>query len=167
MRTAHRILISEEYIAEAQRRAIAQNALLRLVYQTRWVRWLAHVIFLACFLLAAYVPDLRPMGVLFGGLLVVSIAGEIYGRRSLARARGRVRAKGTITMLTMDEQGIEASGALAESRFKWDAVLERAVYPDGVLVKFSRLNMVWLPDSALVEGSPADVRELLRANVQA
>jgi len=45
-------------------------------------------------------------------------------------------------------------------------VLEPVIYPDGVLIKLSRVNMIWLPDSALVEGSPAEVRQLLAANVK-
>jgi hypothetical protein len=46
-------------------------------------------------------------------------------------------------------------------------MLQPAIYPDGVLIKLSRVNMIWLPDNALVEGLPADVRQLLAANVKA
>jgi hypothetical protein len=40
------------------------------------------------------------------------------------------------------------------------------VYPNGVLLKFSRLSGIWLPDCALIEGSAEDVRKLLAENVK-
>jgi hypothetical protein len=45
-------------------------------------------------------------------------------------------------------------------------MLKPVIYPNGVPIKLSRANMIWLPDAALVEGSPAEVRQLLAANVK-
>jgi hypothetical protein len=45
-------------------------------------------------------------------------------------------------------------------------MLQPAIYPDGVLVKLSRASMVWLPDNALIEGSPDEVRRVLAAKVK-
>ncbi len=36
MKTTHQILLTDEYIAEAQRFAISQNTVLRLMHQTWW-----------------------------------------------------------------------------------------------------------------------------------
>jgi hypothetical protein len=45
MKIAHQIVLTDEYIAEAQRIAIAQNSVLRLMYQTWWIRWIPRFIF--------------------------------------------------------------------------------------------------------------------------
>ncbi|MFL6600871.1 MAG: YcxB family protein [Steroidobacteraceae bacterium] len=66
----------------------------------------------------------------------------------------------------MHDEGIDTSSALGNSHLKWTIMLQPAIFQDGVLIKLSRVNMIWLPDSALVEGSAADVRQLLAANVK-
>jgi hypothetical protein len=35
-----------------------------------------------------------------------------------------------------------------------------------VLLEFSRPDMIWLPDNALVEGLPTEVRQLLAADMK-
>jgi hypothetical protein len=57
-------------------------------------------------------------------------------------------------------------GEAGNSHAKWPGILPPVVYPDGVMVKFSRFALIWLPDRALVEGSPGDVRILLAENVK-
>ncbi len=166
LRTTHRILVDDTYIRESQRLTIAQNATLRLIYQTRWVVWLPRVVLFACVVSSPFLETLRPTAVLCGALLALSFGGEVFKRRSLAKARERVRTKGSTNTVTMDDQGIETSSAFGTSHLNWKIMLEPVIYPDGVLIKLSRVNMIWLPDTALVEGSPADVRELLAANVE-
>jgi hypothetical protein len=113
-----------------------------------------------------FIEFLRPGAALCGALLALSFGGEASKRRSLAKARERVRNKGSTNSVTMDDQGIETSSAFGTSQLNWKIMLEPVIYPDGVLIKLSRVNMMWLPDKALVEGSPADVRQLLTANVK-
>jgi hypothetical protein len=45
-------------------------------------------------------------------------------------------------------------------------VLKPVINPNGVIVKFSPFSMLWLPDQALTEGTPAEVRQLLADNVK-
>ena len=104
---------------------------------------------------------------MFAGFLALSFVGEIVARRSMSNARKRVRTIGTTNTVSMDENGIDAQGILGNSHLNWPAMLKPAIYPNGVLIKFSRTNVVWLPDQSLVEGSPADVRQLLATNVKA
>jgi hypothetical protein len=40
MKTTHRIVLTDVYIAEAQRLSIAQNKTLKFMYQTWWAWWL-------------------------------------------------------------------------------------------------------------------------------
>jgi len=166
MRTTHRILVDDEYIAATQRLSISQNKTLRLIYQTWWVVWLPRALFFAIVVSSLFVEILRPTAALCSALLALSFGGEAFKRRSLAKARERVRTKGSTNIVTMDDQGIDTSSALGNSQLKWTIMLQPAIYPDGVLIKLSRVNMIWLPDSALAEGSPADVRQLLAANVE-
>jgi len=166
MRTTHRILVNDEYIAAAQHLSIAQNRGLRLIYQTWWMVWPPRAILFACVVSSFFVEILRPTAALCGALLALSFAGEVFKRRSLAKARERVRTRGSTNIVTMDDEGIDTSSAFGTSRLKWAIMLQPAIYPDGVLLKLSRVNMIWLPDKDLVEGSPADVRQVLAANVK-
>jgi hypothetical protein len=113
-----------------------------------------------------YLINLGSTVALLGVILVLSFTGEWLGRRNLAKARNRVRGKGTTTTVSMDDKEIAIENANGNSHLKWSAMLQPVIYADGVLIKFSRLAMVWLPDQALIEGSPADVRKLLAENVK-
>jgi hypothetical protein len=66
----------------------------------------------------------------------------------------------------MDENGVDMVGESCDSHAKWSGILPPVVHPNGVMVKFSRFAMIWLPDLALVEGSPDDVRRLFAENVK-
>jgi hypothetical protein len=166
MKTTHRIVLTDEYIAEAQRLTIAQNKTLKFMYQTWWARWLPRVVIVAAiiyFVVASF--DWGAIA-LFGGFLALSFLGEWWGRCGLAKARNRVRFKGSTTTISMDENGVDVVGEAGNTHGKWSGLLPPVVYPNGVMVRFSRLAAIWLPDSALVEGSAEDVRRLLAENVK-
>jgi hypothetical protein len=162
--TIHKLILTEEYIAEAQRLSIAQNKTLKLMYQTWWVQWVARAIMVG-FIIYSILNRMDFAAILFGVFLVISFFGEWFGRRTLAKARERVRGKGSTTVVSMNEQGVDIDGALGNSHLKWPAILQPAIYPQGVLIKFSRLSTLWLPDQSLVEGSSADVRQLLAEHI--
>jgi hypothetical protein len=167
MKTTHRFVVDDEYIAKAQHLSIAQNKTLRLLYQSQWIKWGPRCIFLVGAVVTPFIEGFQFLTVFFMFMLGLSFVGEMHGRRSLARARKGVRSKGSVSTYSLDDQGIDISGAFGTSHLKWEAMLQPAVYPDGVLIKFSRVGMSWLPDSALIEGSPADVRQLLAVHVKA
>ena len=167
MKTTHQILLTDEYIAEAQRLAIAQNTVLRLMHQTWWCFWVQRLIFLGAAILFWSLGDSNFFLFFFALMFGLSFLSPFLSRRNLAKARRKFRAKGTTTTVSMDAAGIDMQGALGNSNLKWVAMLKPAIYSNGVLIKFSRLSMVWLPDQSLSEGSPADVRQLLAENVNA
>jgi len=160
MKTVHQLLLSDEYIAESQRINIAQNRTLRFLYQTWWVWWLPRIIFAGVMVFCLAFRQLWEAG-LFGGALLFSFLGERSSRRSLLKARSRVRAKGTTTMVSMHEQGIDIVGALATSHLRWEALRHSVVMSDGVLIKITSAHGLWLPDCTLVEGTPEEVRQLI------
>jgi hypothetical protein len=164
LKTKHQFVITDEYIAEAQRLSIAQNKTLKFLYQTWWGWWLPRPIILGFIVYMFWSHD-ESGAALFGFFLILSFVGEWLARRNLAKARNKVRTKNTTSMVTMDEQGVAIDGANGSSQLKWSAMLPPAIYHDGVLIKFSRLSMVWLPDKALTEGSVAEVRQLLSDHV--
>jgi len=158
-------VLTDEYIAEAQGRSIAQNKTLKFFYQTWWAWWLPRIVIVAM-MIVLYLINLGSTVAVLGVILVFSFTGEWFGKWNLAKARKKVRTRGTTSTVTMNHQGIDMEGANGNSHLKWSAMLQPAIYPDGVLIKFSRFAMVWLPDQALVDGSPADVRHLLTENVK-
>jgi hypothetical protein len=167
MKTTHQILLNDEYIAEAQRLSIAQNTALRLMHQTWWLLWLSRLVLLAAGLFIYFASDDWIFPVFFiGGMIALSFIGQYMFRRNLAKARKKSPAKGTTTTVSMEANGIEMQGAHGHSQLKWSAALKPVIYPNGVLIKFSRFSMIWLPDQSLIEGTPAEVRQLLAENVK-
>jgi hypothetical protein len=163
--TTHKFVMTDEYIAEAQRLSIAQNKTLKFFYQTWWVWWLPRIV-IVVMIIVLYLINMGSTIAILGVALVLSFTGEWFGQWNLAKARKKVSTKGTAATVTMNGQGIDMEGANGSSHLKWSAMLQPAIYPDGVLIKFSRFAMVWLPDQALIGGSPADVRQLLAENVK-
>ena len=96
----------------------------------------------------------------------MSFIGQYMFQRKLAKARKSSLAKGTTTTVSMDANGIDAVGAFGNSHTNWIAVQKSVIYPNGVLIKYSRFSMLWLPDQSLTEGTSADVRQLLAENVK-
>jgi hypothetical protein len=165
MKTTHQILLTDEYIAQAQRLAISQNTVSRLMHQTWWFFWLQRLIFLGAAIFSWSFGDSNFFLFFLALMFCLSFLSPFLSRRNLAKARRQFRAKGTTTTVSMDAAGIDMQGALGNSHLKWAAILKPAIYPNGVLIKLSRISMVWLPDQNLSEGSPADVRQLLAENV--
>jgi hypothetical protein len=167
MKATHQILLTDDYIGEAQRLSIAQNTTLRLMHQTWWLLWLSRLILLAAAIVSYWILDDWIFPVLFiGGIVALSFLGQYKVRRNLRKARGRFRAKDTTTTVSMDENGIDLSGANGNSQLKWSALLKPTIYSNGALIKFTRFSMLWLPDQSLIEGTPAQVRQLLAENVK-
>jgi hypothetical protein len=166
MKTTHRIVLTGEYIAKVQHLSIAQNRTLRFMYQTWWAWWLPRV-GLVGFIIFCVVNHFDwSVTAMFAAFLVLSFLGEWVGQRSLARARKNTRFKGSTTTVSMDENGVDVVGEAGNSHGNWSGILPPTVSPNGVLFKFSRFAVIWLPDEALVEGSPDDVRKLLEENVK-
>ena len=153
-------------IAAAQRIIIAHNMALRLVYQTWWTWWLPR------FAVIGIVGGLAAEGLNFHwnfyafitAFLLLSVFGEYWAHRSLGHARARAKQKGSTTSITMSDEGIDIAGAYGSSHLKWKGLHSQVVKPDGILILFSNISGLWLPDTALAEGTPGDVRELVAAN---
>lgn len=165
MITRHQFVLTDEYIADAQRLGIAQNKALKFFYQTWWVWWLPRVI-IAGAIIYLLLNHLESTAVLASTFLLFTFWGEWFGRRTLAKARNNVRTKGSTSVVSMSEEGVDIEGAHGNSHLRWSAILRSTIYPQGVFIKLSNLTGLWLPDEALTEGSPADVRKLLAANVK-
>jgi hypothetical protein len=164
MKTTHQLLLSDEYIAESQRIQIAENPGLRFIYQTWWVWWIPRIIFVGVIVFCLVIQQ-RMVAEFMAGFLIFTFFGELFGRRSLAKARDRTRSKGTTTTVSMDESGIDIDGSLGNSHLKWEALYVPVVKRDGVLLKFTKAGGLWLPDRTLVEGTSSDVRHLISAKM--
>jgi hypothetical protein len=162
-KTVHRIVWDDAYITASQRMVIdRQNWSMRIIYKW-WGWWIPRVVVVAIIggLALARVRFDRAFWAYMGGFLILSVFGEYWTHRSLARARARHRNRGSTTTVTMSDEGIEIVGALGSSQLKWKAPRSISVKPDGVLLMHSNLSGLWLPDAALAEGTPDDVRQLV------
>jgi len=166
IKTVHRIVWDDTYIAAAQQMMIdRQNWSLRVIYKW-WGWWIPRVV-VVVIIGGMAVAGVRFDGTFYayiGGFLLLSLFGEYWTHRSLARARARNRNRGSTTTVSMSEGGIDMIGALSSSQLKWKAPRSISVKPDGVLLMMANLSGVWLPDAALAEGTPDDVRQLVAAN---
>jgi hypothetical protein len=100
------------------------------------------------------------IALIMGALVIIGGVGftkwAIY-QRFLARAEF-----GAEMTVTMSERGLSASGPHAQSNWDWAAYPDAVRYPDGILL-MRRGVIRWLPDSALVVGTPEDVIALARS----
>ena len=160
VKTAHQITITDEYIETGQRIAIAQNKMLKFLYQTGWVHWIFRAL-LAAIALFFLLNQMESTAALVCIVLIMSLVGDWWGRQNLTKARQRVRFKGTVITVSMSDDGVDMAGASGNSHVVWPAILGTVIYPDGVLLKISRIVMIWLPDRGLIEGSAIEVRQLL------
>ena len=71
-------MITDEYIAEAQRLSIAQNKTLKFFYQTWWAWWLPRTVIVGL-MIFLYLINLGSTVVLLGVVLVFSFTGGVVG----------------------------------------------------------------------------------------
>ena len=165
MKTMHRIFMSDEYVAEAQRLSIAQNKMLKFVYQTWWSWWLPRAAMAALIIWLIVNGFDWSLTAWLVAFIALSLFAEWLGKRNLVKRRKKLISDSSI-IVSMDENGVDVVAENSNSHSKWAGMLPPLVYPHGVLIKFSRLSGIWLPDQALIEGSPDDVRKLLAENVK-
>ncbi|SRR6266404_1726141 len=77
--------------------------------------------------------------------------------------RFRYRADfGAMASVTMSEAGLSASGPHVQGKWNWAAYPSAVRYPDGIML-LRRGVIRWLPDSALLVGTPEDATALARS----
>ncbi len=69
---------------------------------------------------------------------------------------------GTEATVTMSEAGIIGRGAQSKGEWNWAAYPSAVRYPDGIML-LRRGVIRWLPDSAIVAGTPTDATALARS----
>jgi hypothetical protein len=115
MKTTHQILLTDEYIAEAQRLAVAQNTVLRLMHQTWWFFWVQRFILLGAAIVFWSLGDSNFFVFSLAVMFCLSFLGPFLSRRNFTKIRRQFRAKGTTTTVSMDAAGIDMQGALGYS----------------------------------------------------
>ena len=90
MKTIHHVEFTGEYLKEAQRLAISQNATLRLLLLSRWSMWVPATLFGGFMTLLFLTHQLSFEFCTFAGATVIaSFAGPLLSRGNLAKARRR------------------------------------------------------------------------------
>jgi len=167
MQTTHRIEMTDAYLAQVQRLTISQNTLLRLTYQKHWVMGLGVVVAVA-FTGFLYAQQLLswPMGIPWCGIIALMLLGFVLRPRALARARKRNSLRGSIVTCSLNESGLDTATPVSTSHLDWAAFAGVVTYPAGILFRLKSRGYLWLPDAALAEGMPSDVRELASAHIK-
>jgi len=160
MKTTHRVVVDDGYLKEAQRLSISQIAALRLIYQTPWVWWGSRAIFVATIIFMITI-DNAPGAILLALFLLLSFVAPYRQEKSLSKARARSPMRGGQVVLSLDEDGFDLSAPNRNTHVEWPGILGAIFYPHGVLLEISPQSYSWLPDGSIIEGSPADVRQLL------
>ena len=157
MQTEYRLVFDSTYCRQMIGRYYRQRPFI--------VRPLAQFIVLAVLSLLAWLAVLGPHGswampVILA--LCLCVAGPVLVKMGvLLRMRSRANF-GTAFEVTVSDSGISASGAQTSGRWEWPAYPEAVRFPDGLLL-LRRGVIRWLPDSGVVQGSPAEATEIVSA----
>ena len=97
--------------------------------------------------------------IIAASVLFVGIALRKWSLYQRLKQRADFGAEATVTMSV---HGLVASGAHSEGRWNWASFPRAVRYRDGIML-LRRGVIRWLPDSALVVGTPADATALARS----
>ena len=93
---------------------------------------------------------------------LVFFGGVALTKWSIYRRLKRRADFGTEAILTMSGAGLVGSGAKSTGEWSWAAFPRAVRYADGIML-LRRGVIRWLPDSALMAGTPADATALVRS----
>ena len=167
MKTTHGVEVTEKYLKEAQRLVLSQNKTLRLMYLNRGLWWSALLVLLGAVIFLASMHALgSSLGLFFGAAITIAALSQLLIPRSLAKARKRNPMKGSRVTVSMDETGVDSVTPVSNAHLQWAGVSAAIIYAGGVLLRMQTRTYLWLPDVALIQGSPGDVRGLLADHVK-
>jgi hypothetical protein len=120
-------------------------------------------LFFACGLIWGLVA---PLGYKVGVALpigaLIFFGGTALTKWGVYRRMRRRTDFGTEATVTMSAAGLVGSGAQSEGKWSWAAYPQAVRFSDGIML-LRRGVIRWLPDSAIVLGTPADSTALVRS----
>ncbi|HEY3849474.1 MAG TPA: hypothetical protein VGL87_00780 [Steroidobacteraceae bacterium] len=120
------------------------------------------LIFGGTFLSVVGAPFRFKVGIALATAALVFFGGVALTKWGVYRRLRRRADFGTEVTVTMSAAGLVGSGAQAEGTWNWAAYPRAVRYSDGIML-LRRGVTRWLPDSALVVGTPADATALARS----
>lgn len=120
------------------------------------------LIFGGTFLSVMVAPLRFKVGIALAIAALVFFGGVALTKWSVYRRLRRRADFGTEVTLTMSAAGLAGSGARAEGQWNWAAYPRAVRYSDGIML-LRRGVIRWLPDSAVLVGTPADATALARS----
>ena len=97
------------------------------------------------------------------GAITIPIGTSVTKKAILLKYRVRPSFNSKCTY-TISEAGITIESKLVRGIFEWSEYNRAVRFPDGILLLRKDVTR-WLPDSAIVGGTPADATELVRARL--
>jgi hypothetical protein len=161
MSITYRIAVTEHYVMRAQQATLDRDAGSQLrARRKQWLRWAVRLGLAVLLVFMIRLHDWSGVALVALGL-AGSFAAPLLAQRSLRKARQHAAQSPGELMISVDEQGIDAANSGARDRLPWSAFAGASVHPDGVLLNLQSRKWFWLPDAALTDGTPAQVRDLL------
>lgn len=162
MTIVYTIPLTEDHIVEsyAQHRT-QQKALL-------WLAWPMKIIcalgVLALFGLGIY-ARIYALAAFSAFLLLLLAVGPRFDYWSMRRRWRRHPQFNEVLRIEAGDSGLVFSTPKTSGSAQWGIYTSAIAMKDGVLLYSSKWDYFWLPDRAIVEGSAADFRELLRSQL--
>lgn len=160
IRTLHRIPADDAYVARQQRLILDQGWKARLMYRSSAFQLAILAVILFPFFYARYVGHQSfPLPLWLGALALWTI-GQWTRLSALSKSRAAVK-RALPAAVELREDGIRTERPRGSAQLRWSGFPRAAFYPDGVLLIAGPVGAgLWLPDAALAEGTPEDVRAL-------
>ena len=157
MQTEYRLVFDSTYCRQMIGRYYRQRPLI--------IRPVGQFVLLSMLFLLAWLVVIGPHGsgvmpVIIG--LCLCVVGPFLVKWGvLLRMRSRANF-GSAFEVTVADTGISASGTHTTGKWEWPAYPEAVRFSDGLLL-MRRGVIRWLPDSGLVQGSPAEATKIVSA----
>jgi hypothetical protein len=162
MGVTYSIPLSEDYIVETYEQH-------RALQKTRWllmwpIRVLCAIGLLGLFALGVYakIYFIAAFASFFLGLLAVGPRFDYWIMRRRWRRHPRFNEQ---LRLEIAEDGVSYHTKNSSGSAQWTAYSKGVIRPQGVILYSSQWDYEWLPDEAIVTGTPAEIRDLLKTKL--
>ena len=162
MSATYSFRLSDAYIIEAHERHRARNI-------SRWLRWpmktISAVGLLALLLIGAYIGEVVVIAVsaLFLTLLLLGPRIDYF---ILRRRWRRVPQFNEELRLEVSDKHLLSSSPKSSGTTQWSAYMRAVQHADGVLMYSTPWQYFWLPDRAIVAGTPEQTRSIVRTHIR-
>ncbi len=161
MAVTYLLRLTDDYIIESYSRHRARQ-------HSRWFRWIVKLIcavgMLALLAFGIYADIAVVIGISAFFLLLL-LTGPQFDYFILRRRWRRIPQYNDDLRIVVSEQHLASSSSKTTATSEWSAYIGALQFSDGVLLYSAPWDFFWLPDSAIVAGTPGESRAILNASI--